>query len=272
MLRLTTEAPAERAAALSVSIVPDTAVRRFWQSVHGGFAHTDYTHRQHRGEASVVKRWRGQWLDDWLADRGNGWLRGRRLGDFGIGGGLLGELMCREHGISHYVGFDVADRQLELTRQRLRHANCSHSLVLVDGSRGDATDFRPYRLDALISQQVLQHFPSEAYTLSWLRMVSAARIGRLLLEVRYADDPKRPVRDEVRFNNWGQRSQALYLEVAHATVLQCEYLHARLPGYRLAWHSANRSQRFRACAFELATSRAGRGRAHTVRHLRRERK
>lgn len=242
---------AVHAPALAVSIVPDTTVSRFWQSVHGGFAHTDYAHRQHRGEASVVKRWRGQWLDNWVADRGSSWLRGRRVGDFGIGGGLLGELMCRELGIAHYVGFDVADRQLELTRQRLRRANCSHSLVLVDSSRGDATDFRPHRLDALISQQVLQHFPSEAYTLGWLRAVAAARIGRLLLEVRYKDDPQRPGRDEVRFNNWGQRSQALYLEVAHATVLQCEYLHARLPEYRLAWHSANRSLRFRACAFEL---------------------
>ena len=238
-----------------------TAMRSFWETVNGGFAHIDYKAPNHHSEAAVIQRWRTQWLDAWLAQLGGHWLRGRRVGDYGIGGGLLGELLCREYGISHYVGFDVARRQLDLARRRLSNAGCSHELVLVDSSRGDATDFVPHQLDALVSQQVIQHFPSRSYTEAWLRAVATAEIPRLLLEVRYNANPHQP-RHEVRFNEWGPRVSGGRLPVhpvqlgpavQMGTVLHCEWLHARLPRYRYAWSSnATTSRRFKACAFERA--------------------
>jgi hypothetical protein len=225
------------------------AMRSFWEGVDGGFAHIDYTWPSHVSEAAMFQRWRTQWLDAWSAQFGRNWLQRQRVGDYGIGGGLLGELLCREYGISHYVGFDVAKRQLGLASQRLRNASCSHDLVFVNGSRGDATDFALYRLDAFVSQQVIQHFPSKRYTEDWLRALAAARIPRLMLEVRFTADPAHP-KNEVRFNEWGKRPIKSRSDVKMGTVLQCEWLHERLPRYGYVWAS-NSSRRFKACVFEL---------------------
>ena len=245
-------APRRTAARLSMASLPGAgAVRSFWESVDGGFAHIDYASPNHHSEAALIQRWRTQWLDTWSVQFGRNWLQGQRVGDYGIGGGLLGELLWSEYGISHYVGFDVAERQLGLARQRLRNASCSHDLMLVDGSRGDATDFALHRLDALVSQQVIQHFPSQFYTEEWLRSLAAAQIPRLLLEVRFNANPAHP-KHEVRFNEWLKRKPSLPA-VQMGTVLHCEWLHERLPRYRYAWAS-NSSQRFKACAFELITS------------------
>jgi hypothetical protein len=238
---------------LSAKIKPNAAnaadaMRSFWEGVDGDFAHINYSAPNHQSEAALIQRWRTQWLDAWSVQFGRNWLQKQRVGDYGIGGGLLGELLCKEYGISHYVGFDVATRQLGLASQRLRNASCSHDVVLVNGSRGDATDFALHRLDAFVSQQVIQHFPSKRYTEEWLRALAAAQIPRLLLEVRFTADPAHP-KHEVRFNEWGKRKPSRS-DVKMGTVLQCEWLHERLSRYRYAWAS-NSSRRFKACAFEL---------------------
>ena len=105
-----------------------------------------------------------------------------------------GELLCRESGISHYVGFDVARRQLDLARRRLSNAGCSHELVLVDSSRGDATDF-----------------VSHAWKYEFEELVSALEAARLPASRRFWVDclvVNQHVNNEAGFEWWSSTFRA----------------------------------------------------------------
>ena len=186
---------------------------------------------------------------------------GKRVGDYGIGAGLLGQLLCTEYSVAHYFGIDIASRQLEATAARLdRIPKCNHTLVL----QTSKMDFGAFRLDVFISQQVIQHFPSSKYLDDWLAAIQSARIPLVFLEIRYAQP--------ARFSEWvhdksvtsriardSQRDGVKYSKTARqvqfATLVSCEYLLQRIPAYRLddQWETIKGSSDsvFHACSFIL---------------------
>ena len=96
----------------------------------------------------MIQRWESSWLTRFAKSNP---LRGKRVGDYGIGAGLLGEVLCTNFSVSHYVGIDIASRQLEAAARRFdKLPQCSRTLVL----QTSKLDFSALRLDVLISQQV----------------------------------------------------------------------------------------------------------------------
>jgi len=131
-------------------------VQSFWQTANAGFSHINYS-AYLGGESGMTARWNAQWLSHWSS---GGWLRGKHVGDYGIGAGLLGKILCMNHSIARYVGLDIAARQLEAAATMFQALpGCRHTLILQSGS----PDFSSLGLDVLISQQVIQHFPSKSY-------------------------------------------------------------------------------------------------------------
>ena len=235
--------------ALPINVYNSTA--EYWEnSATPAFAHIAYKDHLH-SEAAMIKRWNDQWLKRWAS---GGWLRGKRVGDYGIGAGLLAKVLWKNHSISHYVGFDIAARSLmAASKKLLQETDLPHTLILVSG----AVNFAEQHLDVLISQQVIQHFPSKAYTLSWLGSIESARIPKVLLEVR-TPSRARPV-----FNEWQSSKKGLTTDdVSFAVAVSCEWVAKQLPSFRLddTWQTATgenlRSKvlqkwTFNACAFSL---------------------
>jgi len=230
-------------------------LKQFWESVGKDFAHTSYV-TSHSGEPvsrQNAARWKATWLPGFAEPLG--WLNGSRIGDYGIGAGLLGTVLCNEYGAASYIGMDIASRSLDAARAQLTKnaPRCDSKLLLLDPSAvGNMSFVNQFQLDALVSQQVIQHFPSEIYTVTWLCTLATQQIPRLLLEVRYGQ--------KAMFNEWQSR-RVKQKNVALATFLNCEHLANFLPNYRL--RSANFTSpggwntRFVACDFVLAAGGGG---------------
>jgi len=223
-----------------------TSLDGWWSNTaESQFAHLDYTRVK-----SSREHWKASWLDRWVQlNRADpNWLRGARIGDYGTGAGLLGKVLCEDHAIGRYIGMDIAARSLSATARFLEPSiSCPRTLVLVSGE----PEFKSLNLDALISQQVIQHFPSREYTAKWLHAIEEARIPHVFLEVRYSDMPV--------FNEWNVRD-ATQDEVSFATKLNCQWMSSFLSSYRLADSfftaegespSTDHISRFQGCAFEL---------------------
>ena len=152
--------------------------RAYWEQADPPLAHISYNNGLHGSEARLVARWDTAWLRRWSAG-GPPFgisLGGRRVGDYGIGAGLLGKLLCTRHHVSAYVGFDVAKRSLDAAKQKLSALTCATEFVHV--AEG-VPEFSEWRLDVLVCQQVIQHFPSQNYTLAWLASVERSRIPKV---------------------------------------------------------------------------------------------
>lgn len=118
-----------------------------------------------------MQAWMGRWLQRWSADPQPGWLHGKRVGEYGVGGGLLGQMLCEQFGTSHYVAFDIAERQLAEAEKRLERthqagSSCTHAMVLASSTSPSGIDWRRHTLDVLISQQVRCRLPLSSYTCS----------------------------------------------------------------------------------------------------------
>ena len=225
------------------------SVRNYWQTVDGKYAHIDYSGYL-RSEGSLIQRWESSWLTRLAKSIP---LRGKRVGDYGIGAGLLGEVLCTNFSVSHYVGIDIASRQLETAARRFdKLPQCGRTLIL----QTNKLDFSGLGLDVLISQQVIQHFPSERYVSEWLSAVNDARIPKVFLEVRWAEKP--------RFSSWinrraivkhGTAAHAPDGAVTFAVLVNCQWMLQRLPAYRLEEEWATTSgvghSHFQACSYSL---------------------
>ena len=164
--------------------------RDFWERAPHSFAHIS------SAQATYVHSWRRQWLEPLLHLMGSRSLRPCVV-DVGIGGGALGVMLLNNYSLNHYIGLDIAQRQLDTARRNLqRHASVerpaddaaagpsafSLDLVPVDFSRFS-------RCSLLVCQAAMQHFPSREDPVEWLRNVDASGIRWLMLQPRYSSTP-----------------------------------------------------------------------------------
>lgn len=170
------------------------SLRAFWDGADPGYAHIAYDKTYLGGEARLASAWTKAWLGRFAP-----WLVGARVVEYGIGGGLLGELLLRSYNVSHYTGLDISDRQLAHARARLgaRWGPERFALLRVDELPDlSALDAGPPST-VLISQAVIQHFPSVAYFGRFAARIKAcASLSHAMLQVRRRDDRSARVRRE----------------------------------------------------------------------------
>merc|ERR1712196_271134 len=129
---------------------------------------------QHLDRSYVMKykeMWEGQFLKKvkWSD---------KRVIDYGIGGGYLGEVLFREYGIKSYTGIDISDRSLNQARETLAKYIDSVDLKL---SPQRFSDFSP---DIFFCQEVIQHFPTLAYLDEFLENVDKSGAAQVILQFR----------------------------------------------------------------------------------------
>lgn len=149
--------------------------RKWWNNADKTFSHIRYD-RWLQSPDKLKEKWRRAWL--WKLPTSPG-----VVAEYGIGGGLLGEMLLTELNATAYKGFDVADRQLDAARTRLLSC-CEKRFDLVRIDRELRTE-ELRGVDAFVSQAVIQHFPSREYTLRFLDAINAAPSVRwIMLQVR----------------------------------------------------------------------------------------
>eukprot|EP00747_Dinoflagellata_sp_TGD_P086276 gnl/TRDRNA2_/TRDRNA2_163223_c0_seq9.p1 gnl/TRDRNA2_/TRDRNA2_163223_c0~~gnl/TRDRNA2_/TRDRNA2_163223_c0_seq9.p1 ORF type:complete len:287 (+),score=26.55 gnl/TRDRNA2_/TRDRNA2_163223_c0_seq9:153-1013(+) len=144
---------------------------------------------------------------------------GKKVLDYGIGGGYLGETLFEAHGISSYTGVDISDNAIEATRKTLAKWTGKVDLRL---SPVQFSDIAP---DILVSQQVIQHFPSVDYFESFLENVDNSRARQLMLHFRKSADERTYATDAY--------SKGRQQDVTFALLTDSKFIQNRLKNYRL---------------------------------------
>ena len=150
----------------------DSLLRSWWDSISS----PDFAHRNAVGQRHLLPMWRKMWLDR-IAPA----CMGRRLVEYGIGTGMLGEYALRNLSVAHYAGVDVSDKSLAAARRLLtRHFGPRANISF---HRADVmlSSLQP---DVLVSQQVIQHFPSREYTDRFLAQVNGSGAQVVMLQTK----------------------------------------------------------------------------------------
>jgi len=101
--------------------------------------------------------------------------------DYGTGSGYLG-LALQILDISKYIGIDIANRQLKVASKTLKDISAEFYLAPVE--------FSEIKADVFISHACIQHFPDEAYIVSFLKNLNNSNIQHIFLQYRHSEKPK----------------------------------------------------------------------------------
>lgn len=106
--------------------------------------------------------------------------KGKKVLDYGIGGGYLGKTLFEEYGISHYMGVDISNKALDAAKANLAKYNTNDNVELAL----TPIQFSAVSPDILVSQQVIQHFPSVDYFKNFLENVDNSNANQVMLHFR----------------------------------------------------------------------------------------
>ena len=218
-------------------------------SCHG--AHPTFSHVWYSGSASRAgPKMNSTWLFE-FARRHRG-LAGKHVIDFGIGGGILGDLLLRSHNVSHYAGVDISNRSLHVALKRLKKLRIAKTPVprskwSLHKAPLDFGALTPHA-DIFISVAVIQHFPSRAHTEAFFANLERSAIATIFLQIKYSGKSAAFVTERDAFELARFEAHA-----AHATMLNTAYIEAALPSYEVVWQRPKRPRKIEEHVFiELA--------------------
>ena len=209
----------------------DDALSEWWDhSASAAFAHRRYTGRL-IDEQHVIWRWDALWLRNLTQHLE---LRGARVLEYGIGGGLCGTLLLRRYNLSTYIGVDVSNASLSAARQRLKRTRWPGTYRPGWELLHTPQNFSRFSVDLFLCIAVIQHFPSRAYTAAFFRNLESSGIPRLLLQVKLTqkDELYSAVNEsEHIISNKTNFARVYGTHTADATRLPYDYVHNSLPSY-----------------------------------------
>jgi len=147
--------------------------------------------------------------------------KNKRVLDYGIGAGYLGETLLVNYNISQYIGIDISYKALQATRETLGFAK--ERVTLCEAPQ-QLVSFAP---DIIVSQQVIQHFPSIEYLQDFLGNVDKSHAGKLMLQFRQSDSKQTIV------NNAYERPNE---DPIMALMTDVSFLQSHLHNYVNVWH------------------------------------
>lgn len=161
----------------------DKNIITYWNNADKFISHLDYNYTRH-----AFPVWEKYFLSS--ID-----FNDKTVIDYGIGGGFLGQILLNKYNIAKYIGIDISQRQLEEAKKNINNDKTEFLLCPVDLSTIDA--------DILISQSVIQHFPTETILIDFLKNVNNSMCHTLILQIRYGELTKFS-------NNYANKKNVLY--------------------------------------------------------------
>lgn len=109
-------------------------------------------------------------------------LRGKKIIDYGCGGGFLGLLLFNEYQIKSYIGLDISERSLETAKERLKNFNCEFYESNIT--------LKKFKTDYIFSFAVFQHIPEEKIMIDILKRFNESGVKKICLHYRYGKEIK----------------------------------------------------------------------------------
>ena len=218
----------------------EQSLSKWWDNVPAVFAHRAYTNHL-RSAHNMYTAWNETWLREFSSRHP---LQSLRVVDYGIGAGLLGELLLNRYDIMQYVGVDVSDASIKSADHLLSHKVRPRREWQTPLWRLMRTpvEFASVGADVFISQAVVQHFPTRAYTDAFLANLERSRIPTLLIQIKASHGHEPTFLGDTEAASSGASEKAQVLNetvygkvVVEATRLTPRYMLAALPSYRLTW-------------------------------------
>lgn len=169
-----------------------------------------------------------QHLDrDYVASHAHDWdaflpqysWQGKKVLDYGIGAGYLGERLFSKYSIGAYYGLDIFQKSLDAAGQVLQPWQPMVHLLLTPQS---FADIHP---DIFVTQQVIQHFPTVEYLKDFLNNVDTSGAQELMLQYRMSANGNTTATDAYRTGS----------EKAFALVTSKAFVQLHLPRYEFQW-------------------------------------
>lgn len=200
-------------------------VKKFWETCTPAYAHLS---------ASIPE---SEFANYQMATRNiRDFLHGKKVLDYGCGGGYFGKYLFTSCGISEYTGYDIAARSIEQAKVTL--SQFSERIKFHE----DSQDFKK-DADVLFSIACIQHFPSKEYFDTFIKNVNESDIGTLVLQIR-----------EGLINKFGAKSYDTdsYGDVSRSTILNPHYVTESLDNYEFQYsESANNESNYLYMGFKL---------------------
>jgi len=149
--------------------------------------------------------------------------RGRHILDYGIGGGFFGEFVMKR-GARFYTGVDISQKSLDTAAKTLSRYRVKLVLTPVD--------FGHFKPDIVTSLAVIQHFPTVAYLIDFLRNLNSCGAIKLVLQIRSKPGLKGQA---IARNEQGFNASTCSVDVQLALVTDLAFLAQYLTAYTLEW-------------------------------------
>lgn len=107
-------------------------------------------------------------------------VTGKRVIDFGIGGGLLGRLLLSKFDIAYYIGYDLAERSINAARVNMAEFD-NKELILLTKHIWSFVEKKP---DIIVCLACIFHFPTNLYLDNFLLECNKSGAEYLVLEIR----------------------------------------------------------------------------------------
>lgn len=156
--------------------------------------------------------------------------KGKKVLDYGIGGGYLGDVLFKDYGIVSYAGVDISQKALDASRANLAKYNATNNVTLAM----TPIQFSNVSPDIFVSQQVIQHFPSVDYFESFLENVDKSNAKQVMLHFRASKNGTTFSTDA-----YSDQKKGLKSEVTFALLADKDFIARHLKNYKLVWSDTN---------------------------------
>ena len=155
----------------------DTELKKFWNSCGRTFAHLEIVGHL-KNYDTLSKRWEKEFISK--LDFNN-----KIVLDYGIGGAYLGKYLFENKDINYYYGIDLSDRSLQKAEENLKRYK-EHTLLITD----EFYDNFNKKVDIIISQACIQHFPNEEYLIKFINKINNLNAEYIMLQIAYKKETK----------------------------------------------------------------------------------
>lgn len=144
----------------------DSEIQSYWDNADSNMAHLSYNYVK-----SAFPVWEKYFLTsvDFID---------KTVIDYGIGGGFLGQILLQKYHVKKYIGIDISQRQLNIAKKNINNDKKTEFYLV-------PVDLQNFKADILVSQSVIQHFPTENILTDFLINVNKSQCNTLILQIRH---------------------------------------------------------------------------------------
>jgi len=167
-------------------------------------------------------------------------FKGKVVVNYGCGGGWLEKKLFQEYDIKKSISFDISHKSVAFAAENLADYNAEVKLI------------EPWEMmksvarrkkDIFMSCECIQHFPTEEYFDSWLKMLNRQKYEWIILHYKIIDKKK------VKKTQFRENIYATLIDSNRACITETKFLEDRLTNYELVEVVPNKIKALREASY-----------------------